>query len=96
MKEYYHRRGIKAEFDQRWRVVLGDWEAASEAERVEKGLREPHEVSMRAEFTRSYMEAESAQFLEELENENEAQYQERLGEWQKGRKLSTTPQEYHQ
>lgn len=97
MAEYYVSHGIKADFQKRRKVLEQAWDAMTEEERAERGSLElPEPVAMRAELTRSYMNAESEEFLERLDEDNEVEYQRRLAVYEKDKKSATTPQEYHQ
>lgn len=91
---YYHTR-IKSEYEKEWAAVSAEWKATSKEERLERDLKAPHAVAVRAKIAKQVMAGESKAFLAELKIQNEDDYLARMQAWQQGKTEPTTPQQYH-
>lgn len=94
-KQYYQSR-IKPEYQRRWATLTREYDEATEAERVEKGLQEPVSVSVRTLLNHEFWKSESEEFRQGIENEVAQEHLQALEEWQKRKKEPVTPQQFHQ
>lgn len=93
MHKFYSR--IKPEFDRVYAERCAQWDAASEERRQALDMKEPAPVALRQAVTKQCMEAESDEFLAELQSENESDFEARMQTWVDEKRAPTSPQQFH-
>lgn len=94
MHEFYGSR-VRHEYDQVYAKRCEEWDAASPEERHAQGMKEPAPVALRKAMTRKVMEGESAEFMADLQAQNDCEFDARMQAWRDGKAAPTTPQQYH-